>query len=352
MRGIVLAEVSNGANPLVFFANQVGGLLADLNSLKYSVYDVIGTTPVSRIAETVVTLTDYPAGAKVGTGRYVPTIDTTGYNKGTHEVRWKYKVTASSPELSARAQFEVLDPAEFITGAEYVGYSTTKQMAAYGFTQAAGAMQRLINEASRRIELLTARFFEPRFIDMALSARGGPSIMPSHPIIGIESVTLQEIGVADVLSDTVIDPSIYQVFNRHLGGMFSPDDRDNPVIRLLEPLPTIDFPDYPRRLLFHRGVKNARIPGVYGYTDPDGSPMGQTPTLLAQVVGAFVAQAAVSPISTAASGGGGIIRSARTRDQAVTYASASEGGLGPLTGNRAVDDILLMFSRPIDLGAV
>jgi hypothetical protein len=48
----------------------------------------------------------------------------------------------------------------------------------------------------------------------------------------------------------------------------------------------------------------------------------------------------------------GRIRSARTRDQAVTFASARDGGIGALTGDRAVDDVLITYMRPPHFGAV
>jgi len=352
MPGLVVGEVNGCANPRVFFVHRTTGVLSDPFELKYSVINLTGATPSTTIAETTVNLAACPVGSKVGLGRFAPPIDTTSYTVGTYEVRWKYKSVSTSDYHTARQRFEVLDATKFLEGDEYVGYVTTKQLQNWGFAQTVAELQDLINIASRRVERLTGRFFEPRFLDMIVSSRGNRMQTFDQPIIAIESADIQATSLAGTIEVIPIDPSVIQVFNRHLGGLLSPDDRDDPKIQFVDAWATADTATLPPVLTFPRGVLNIHVPGVYGYTDPDGSPMGETPVELSRAVAMLVAQAAISPVSSGSGSGGGLIKSARTRDQAVTYFGPTEGGGSNLTGNREIDDILISYARPAQLGAV
>jgi len=363
MPGLTSGEVNGCNNPRIFFTHRTGGLLSDPYELRFSIYDLTGSTPVLKgTADTLVNLADCPTGSRVGLGRFAPPIDTSaaGLNlvKGTHEVRWKYKSASTDAYKKSRQRFEVLDADKFLEGDEFVGYVSSKQLQSWGFAQTVPELQDLINRTSRRVELITGRFFEPRFLDMRLSARSGRTITLGIPIIALESITVEVAGVdlSNLFTSVPIDNTLYQVFNRHLDGVTRPfDDRDDPKIQFIDVFSTNDATLPKPSYVFPKGIQNAHILGVFGYTDPDGSPAGETPVLLAKAVAMLVAQAAVSPISSVGGGsGGGLIKSAKTRDQSVTYFGPTEGGGANLTGtgNRELDDILIQLSAPAQLGAV
>ncbi len=354
MRGVVKGSIVGCDNPTLFFTHQVEGLLKDLEALKLEIFDVTGGGPaLSVVAEADLDLSDCPTGVRLGIGRYAASFNSAAFKTGTHELRWRYQVATGDPFRNARQRFEVLDPNEFVHDDEFVGYASTKDLISQGFTQPIGKLQRLIKRASRRVEALTSRFFEPRFLELRLNSRGTRALSPGDPIIGIDEILIETTGVGGVLTQTPIDPGLFKIFNRHLTGLINPDDRDNPRIELFDVIPRRDRPAVPLGFKFFPGPLVARIPGVYGYTDPNGTPFGEEPDELVGVVTSFVAEAAISASGGgAAAGGGGIIKSAKTRDQSVTFATAREGGLGPLTGNRQVDDVLLRFMRPPHYGAV
>ncbi len=361
MRGVVKGNVVGLDNPTIFFTFQVEGLLTDPFSLSMQVMDATGGSPKEVIGETVLDLSDPPTGVKLGIGRFHAIIDTSTFKLGTHEIRWRHVATTGGPTILTRQRFEVLDPDCYLTDGEFVGYATTRELQNMGFNQNKGRLQELINDASHRIEELTARFFEPRFIDLRLNSRGGRRLKPGDPIIGIGTITIELTAVGGVLTQTPIDPGLFKIFNRHLEGVINPDDRDNPRIELFDVIPRRDRPAVPLGFKFMPGPLVARIPGVYGYTDPNGSPFGQEPRALARVVAIFAAENAVSPIGGGGLGGAGttpgIIKKAKTRDQMVEFAVATSGDaaaalIGPITGNRQVDDVLLRFMRPPHYGAV
>lgn len=363
MPGVALDEAVSCANPLLFFTFQRDGRLLDVDSLKRSVYDIVGGTETVRVAEAALNLADCPTGTRIGKGVYQAnfTATSTPFVIGTHEIRWKYKETATSDEIEVRQRFEVLDKTKFFSGRVYVGYADSKQLKALTEFSllALGEIQELINDASRDIERLTARFFEPRRLSLPLDGKDSRGMLLSHPIIGIDKVEIESgiTGLAATLTEINLDG--LRLYARHLTGLLDPDDRDDPRIEIErfegQLYQSLDF--------FPRGPQVVHVSGVFGYTDPNGSPFGITPKDLARVVGAFALDKKTNfigstPDFTTLAG----VKSAKTRDQSVSFMSgnSSRGGggrtgsaaYGGLTGDDFVDRILIPYIRPVHIAAV
>jgi hypothetical protein len=364
MPGVALDEAVTADNPLLFFTFQRNGRLVDIDTLKRSVYDVSGGTEALRVAETTLNLAAVPTGVKLQTGVYHANFTaSTGssFVIGTHEVRWKFKETATSPEVEVRQRFEVLDKTKFFSGRIYVGYADSKQLKAVTeFTATAiGDLQELIDSSSRDIERLTARFFEPRRLSLPIDGKNSRGMLLSHPIIGIQKVEIESgvTGISVALTEINLDG--LRLYARHLIGLLDPDDRDDPRIEIErfegQLFQSLDF--------FPRGPQVVHITGVFGYTDPDGGPFGITPKNLARVVGALALDKKTNfigstPDVTTMSG----VKSAKTRDQSITFQSgnASRGGggrtgsaaYGGLTGDDFIDSILIPYVRPVHIAAV
>jgi hypothetical protein len=144
-----------------------------------------------------------------------------------------------------------------------------------------------------------------------------------------------------------------------LEGLLDPDDRDDPRIEIER----FEGIIYESLEFFPNGPQVTHITGVFGYTDPDGSPFGQVPINLARVVGIFALRETTDYFaSNPTISEPGSIQSMKTRDQSITFASTggSAGGggrsgraaYGGLTGDDVVDQILINYVRPVHMRAV
>lgn len=352
MPGVVIEETVDCDNPLLQFAYQSDGRLADVASLKLKVTEVKSGT--ERLAETVVNLNDCSAGGqKLGTGRYVAIFTPASGSDwviGTHEILWTYKVLATDPDSFWRQRFEVLDPSVVLGGAGYVGYADTVNLEANSAFSCfkTKQIQVTLMDVSRQIQDLTGRFFDPTFLSMELNGTSAGALPIGDPVIGISSLSFIGGGPAEQLLD--IDITFLRIYNRHLTGLINPDDRDNPRVEFSTDL-------LPGKILaqgrFAQGRKNIQLEGVFGYTEPDGSPIGTRPRRLARAAGILALRTLQDPFGVDVfTSQPGRIKGAKTRDQQVTFGSVRDGAVGPLTGDRIVDDLLIPFLRPPHYGAV
>ena len=367
MGALAQNQTSNCTNPVLDIFTQVNGVATDVNTLEFQIFDLTGGEPGVQIfpaiagnRQTVNVGIVCPAATagKITTGRFVAeyTVPVTA-NIGTHRIKWFFKLTAASNEQSFCEDFEVLPEA---TAGGSTGYTTIAALRAEGVTttQADDAkLLKLITRASRYIDKVTGRFFEPRSGTYTLDGSGNMQLFLGDPIISISKIrvghTADLNGVADVdLADVAI-------YNRHLTqNLLNPDDRDNPRINLITgniDTPSIigGFSNYPD------AFKNVEVTGVFGYTDYDGSSstQGKTPDLIEYVTQKIVIRylpklSDTDEVSDALLSGR--IKKLRTRDQEIQYAVGSgEGGApaGLWTGDPEIDHILAGFMRPADIDA-
>ena len=368
MAALARGQSSDCANPALDLFTQVNGVLVDVAALAFQVYDVsdpakrlapVQVYPAAPGARAPVALDALcPAGDKLSTGHFVarwtPPLDAA---LGTHEVRWFFRLTQASPEQTFREEFEVLVE---VAGFSGTGYAFVSDLRAEGVTPADASdarLQQLIALASRYVERITARFFEPRIQEITLDGTGGRTLPLGHPIIGVEGVFIDSSPFTP--GDLPVDSSIYRVYNRHLTqGLFLPDDRDNPKLEFVHgsDLAGVRFESIGgtglASLVWPHGQQNVTVRGVFGYTEGDGSPTGRTPELIRHATKLLVMRDL--PLLGSVDQREDARRrfrltSERTRDQSYTLEALRLHGA--FTGDPEIDNILVAFVRPPDFGA-
>jgi hypothetical protein len=352
MPAVVIDETVSCTNPVLQFMHQVGGVMADVVELKFKVTVVKGGA--ERVPETVVNLDLCDdGGAKLGTGRYAAGFQPTvagSWAAGTHEILWTYKTDLAGPDFIWSQRFEVLEAGLVAAGRGYVGYADSVDLAANSAFEGFKVkdIQRAVMEVSRQIQDLTGRFFDPTFVSTKYNGTNAGALPLGDPIIGLSKLSFVGGGPADEVLDIALDH--LRIYNRHLEGLLNPDDRDNPRIEFSTDL-------LPGRILaqgrFQLGRQNILVEGVFGYTEPDGSPIGTVPARLKKAAGILALRTLQDPFGVDVfTSNPGRIRSAQTRDQKIVFGGVNDGGVGNLTGDRIVDDILTTYLRPPHYGAV
>jgi hypothetical protein len=248
--------------------------------------------------------------------------------------------------------FEVLHPNVASTGRGYRAYANStalsKNSAFSGCNFGIEEFQNTLLTVTEIIERWTGRVFEPIYINARHNGVRGSALPLVLPIIGLDNVALISENID--ATETSVDLDDLIIYNRHISSNLTmPDDRDNPRIEYASVSGSGPY----ARAAFPVGRQNIRVSGVFGYTDYDGTHLGRRPRLLEKVATALTLQQIQDPMgSDPFVSQPGRIRSARTRDQSVTFASAAEGGVGALTGDRTVDDILMMYRRPPYYGII
>lgn len=368
MSALARGQASTCANPTLDLFTQVNGVLVDVAVLEFQIFDVSDpgkqqsplqvhpATPGARATVDVETLC--PAGDKLSTGHFVarwtPPVDEA---IGTHEIRWFFRLTASSPEQTFREEVEVLVE---VAGFSGTGYAFVSDLRGEGVTVAEASdarLQQLIALASRYVERITGRFFEPRFQTFSLDGSGGRALPLGHPVVAVEGVFIDSSPFSP--GDLPVDPFVYRVYNRHLTqGLLLPDDRDDPKLEFIhgsdlggvrfEPVGALGLAS----LVWPRGQQNVTLRGVFGYTEPDGSPTGRTPELVRHVTKLLVMRdlPRLSDVDRREDARRRWrLTSERTRDQAYTLEALRLHGA--FTGDPEIDNILVAFVRPPDVGA-
>jgi hypothetical protein len=320
MQALGRGQRSDISHPALSVFTPIDGVLDDVDVVEYAIGDRTGDAPVQVFPES-----GRAGAARLGVGHYVATYTPPASAQlGHYAVRWF--VRAAESELHFETPFEVL-AAPIDTPP---GYCMLQDLRDEGFAPEAvtdARLARAIALASRTIERITGRFFEPRRQRIELDGRGSSELLLDEPIIAIERI---EIGGGGPVSGAT-------AYNRHITqGLMLPDDRQNPRIHL-------GFPC---------GARNVRVTGLFGYTEPDGSPTGTTPLLIREAC----KRLAVREIPLLADTDRREdarqryrILQERTREQSYTLDKLAHPGA--LTGDPDIDDILVQFMRPADLGA-
>lgn len=352
-------ETSSPTNPkLVFAAIRPGphgnegddgaGFLQDVYSLTVRVLDGAGA---ELVAEKAVDLDD----ERLGVGRYAPSLSMGAGAVGWGEVQWTVVREEGGSEETLSTEFRLVLESEPVPDA----YATVAEMREEGcpdsFSDA--RVKRALERGARLIERITHRQFEPHYKTINVDGGGGPILQVDEPIVAMEEVLFSFTNFTPV--DHGIQQSDLRVYNRHIReNLRSPDDRNDPRIEFLRVgrYPHVAYP-WGDSIRFADTQQNVTLKGLFGYTDPDGSPLGRTPDLIreANMLLAFKYLrgiytnfgAGADPIS------GPVVRQ-KTRDQEIEYARPEHGGathMGAFTGDARIDNILSAYIRPMKMGA-
>lgn len=346
MPGIVKGDSSSCAKPLLPFFYQESGLLKDVYSLRFSVFRIGSTTSLLDVTSN---LDDCDSGGdKKDTGYYVAPLDTQALSldTGSYEIVWYYKPVSTSTELTVSYFFEVLDPKYFRVSSAYEGYvaSNNDSLEPWDLYK----RQQAILNASREIEKITGRIFFPRYMTIKHSVRPkSTQVWLDQPIIAIQSVVLETANyVSGVVDQFDLDLGTLKVFNRHLSFLLSPDDRDDPKLAFAY---TEDNDFSP--VIFPRGVQDVLITGVFGYTDPDGGPFGVVPSQISEATIYLAYRSLSDPLGADPFlQYPGRVRSAKTRDQSISFDTSYSAGATSETGDERIDRMLLKYHRPPHVG--
>jgi hypothetical protein len=374
MPALARLQPSNCSNPELDLFTQVNGMMTDVYSLEFQIFELVTdpnapvqvypVTPGDRATVDIANLCA-DGGHKISTGHYVaawtPPVDEL---IGRHHIKWFFKLQVTSPEQSYTEEFMVMQE---VAGFSSVGYCTVQELRDEGVTtnQADDArLEKLITRWTAYIESVCGRYFDPRTKTLFIDGRGRRILHVEEPIIEITEVAI--VDSADPPNESIIDPTSYRVYNRHMSGLMTPDDRDDPRIEMIHGgsdvygvpeafFSGVEFTD----LSWPIGTQNVRVKGTFGYTDPDGTQYGRTPELIKLACMMLVVRGVV-PVgqydkSQTRLGAWRLIKE-RTRDQEVGYAPLTgRGVLTPryagLTGDPEIDNILLEYMRPHQIRA-
>ncbi len=361
MAAIALGQTSDCSYPVLDLFTSVNGVLTNIYSLEYQVFDVTSGTPVQVFPATlgnrqaVDVDNDCPAGDRLGTGHYVAQWTVPNAEPiGTHRITWYIKLSVGGPEQVFSEEFEVLS----VSVSPFGGYCMVQDLRDEGVpvSYTDQYLQKRIRLASSMIERFTGRFFEPRAMTLKVDGSGGRMLLLNQPIIAVSSIEFETSPFFP--SILPIEAELLRVYNRHLTeNLRDPDDRDNPKIALFYPsegVVTSSLSSF-SRLIFPEGHQNIIVTGVFGYTDYDGlNTMGVTPELIKHVcmlmtlreLPRLTDSGARSEIQNAP-----YLTGERTRDQSYSMSSRAGARSGAFTGDPEIDQILASFMRPPHIGA-
>jgi len=369
MTSLARGQASDCDAPVLDLWTMVQGAVVDVEVLEFEVWDVTGAPtqvyPGGGGRQSVDVVNDCPVGHRLGLGHYVAewTPDL-AEALGSHEIRWFAQVNAGDPEIAFTETFEVVAQA---TATASRGYCTIQDLRDEGVPDAGtgsktdAQLSTIIERNSRMIERFTGRWFYPKPLAMRLDGTGRRGLLLDPPIISISQIRLVSTDYFTPPSGEVVELANVRIYNRHLQGLLSPDDRESPKIELVEfdhrveslppLLDTFDLERWPE------GTQNVEATGVFGYTEPDGSPTGKTPDLISRACVLMC----LRDLETGTSDDRWDARNAfrvtklKTRDQSIEWAAPGTlggRGVGVLTGDPEIDTILASYRRPPSLGAV
>ena len=217
-------------------------------------------------------------------------------------------------------------------------YATVAEMRAEGVGDDVASDARLelaLDEATKTIDRVTGWFFEPRQETVRLSGRGAATIELPFPPIKLAHIRVGG-GFWMPAYDLPLTPELVWVVGAPVRADF-----DAPRI-------TLRF-----GYAFPFGEGNIEVTGIFGYTEPDGTPQGRTPLAIKRAA-MILALRSLPRVADVEAREDNRRRprlvEERTRDQ--SYRLAPPVAVAGLTGEPEVDDILARYRRPLGLGAV
>lgn len=334
-------EVVNLLNPkLLWYGISRGGFragrLTDPIDLEYEIVkltdDTLYVDPEVVVARTAVDLVTERAGI----GRFMPTYTIPAdATIGRWAIRYYYTFDGGV-ERGEQMEFDVI---ENINPFSPPFYCTPSDLREDGITGTDAQLLQRIAIASRLIDMYTGRFFDPRYQEMNLNGNGSRAMQFDHPLLGLEAV---EYEASMLPSSGFYDDDVIRIS----------EDRNNPKIELFyddgitRAASSLFFSD----LNFPLGRQNILIRGVFGFTDPGGPLVGETPMLIRYLTRRMIARDSSGGTCGIGDKDAWRILKTQVRDQSIEFQAPRK--FGPqLLGDPELDSIILMFMRPPNLGA-
>ncbi len=366
MPALARGESSDCANPALDIFVRLNGILADPFSLEFIILDLTGGEPGVQVfppsgRQAVTVGIDCPTGHRLAVGQHVAdyTVDVVE-PVGGHRISWWFTMSSSGQEFTHAEDFTVL-ATPIPTSAD--SYCFVQDIRDEGIPVSViddAKLQEKLNYASRVIDRLTRNVFSPTGITFRLDGRADRRLTLSMPII---SVT--EIRIVDAAGGTtLVDPLLYEVYNRHLTqNLREPDDRFDPRIKYIGAGgPGVVNDIYIRSTagrVWPRGQQNIEIEGFFGFTDWNaGNPQGVTPLEIARAC-ALLTMRNLDDLAAREDRweefNRNRITQVTTRDQSLRLGagaggSRGAGAYGYLTGDEEIDQILEHFMAPLQIG--
>ncbi len=364
----------------LFVAVQAGPVLTDVAQLRFRIEDI--STPVKRATPVQV----FPVGVlgtffeldptnpspgpgpnpgvRIGVGHYFApyTVDL-AEPIGDHRIVWEFNNTTLSPAETLTEEF-------FVTAAAVpvaTQYCTIADVRAEGFAETLGTppvatdwtdtrISLLIDLASRYIDAMTERWFEPRVFTSAnqfkVDGKGGRVLFFPIPIIAITKIEIEDQGATAALP-TAVDLAEIRTYNRHMSNQTLPDDRENPRIEFLRDRQrTLSAANLLQRGgHWTKGKQNVLIEGTLGYTDWDAVVAdGVTPNLIKRACCLLVIRDIELEEGVDAVARRNRFRIISDKEGDTTIRLQNLWLKGHLTGDLNIDMILARYKRPIAIG--
>lgn len=348
-------EIIGCSNPKLDLFLKKGGSFVDVAELEFQIFDV--STPAKQLTPVQVypptgraaldPLQDCPTGHRLSTGHYtaewsIPVDQTLG----SHEIRWFWKETPSSPEETFSEEFEVSAIAGS-TADLYISIQDVRDAGIDSTIASDSVVEASIKVNQAFIERATRQWFNSRNYTLLLDGNTSDTLYLPVPVITVSSLKINN-------SDDSLDPDYYRVYN----GRGLPDDRWNPRIKLVRGNVDI-FADpfrseYPP--IFRKGRQNQEITGTFGFVEEDGEP----PELIKRALLLLVIEKLANPPFGDAHEGvpmgpvGNVMRET-TDGHTIQYTFVKFGdtraGFSGYTMNREVHIICSMYKAPIGMAA-
>jgi len=247
-------------------------------------------------------------------------------------------------------------------GTSALWYVTVEDLRDEGITDAAlsdGRAVMLIRQAQSYIDRMTGRHFLPVLKTIKIDSEWGTTLVVPEPIVRINDTVLEELsGSGSAPTEIDYDHTLMRVYNRHLTqGLLTPDDRENPKLVI----PPEFWAARVRYGEFKHSRQQMRLTGVFGYTElrpsddigetSAGSQIplayGRTPPPIQDVMKRLIVRW-LSPLGEPEFRRldelAGRVKSWKTSEQSITYFSGADSGIPYVTGDPAIDQVLLMYS--------
>jgi hypothetical protein len=299
---------------------------------------------------------------RVETGIYAARWDTTGTPGpalGAYYIQWRVIPLDGDPERVFTQDFEVASLPVERQGLAYCSIQglrdegvTTRQLSDV-------AAVRLIQQASRYVEMFTGRRFCAQRKTLRVDGNNGRDLPLGEPIIAVSALAVSLVSQFTA-SDLQVLADTYRIYSRYITlGLTDPDDRENPKISFVHDddlkgvrfvVPTSGY--RLTQLIWPKGQENVRIYGVWGFTEQDGSLMGKTPELI-QLATKLLCFRYLDKMGTDDRDDAtkrARLLGERTKDQSYTLSKPTL--FTGYSGDPEIDGILRGFSRPPSFGAV